>query len=781
MGYNVYAQNTVVTDDDSYTGNNSAVLDTYSKTKGLLAPRMTTSQRLAIPSPANGLLVYDETVNQYYVFSDNTWNPLDAPAIWQTSSDSVYVIGSGKRYGVGTASPIAKLTVQGDATIAADEPLFEVKNSAGDIIFAVYENEVKVNFKESVKGVKGGFAVGGLTGTKADPTEYLRITPDSVRVYIKDGAKGVKGGFAVGGLTGTKAGSEKYLTIERDSTRIYINDAAKGVKGGFAVGGLTSTKVGANFLDLTPANYFIGQGAGANMQPSDAPLQGKYNQFFGYESGFKNTDGLYNILIGYQSGFSGQTGNYNTFMGYQAGYNNTGSDNTFIGFKAGSSHLSRGGNVYIGSKAGELASNGEQNVFIGEQSGSHTTYGAANVFMGFQSGFNNTGHSMDPIYGSNNVYLGYQAGYTGTTLLKNVFIGYQAGYNSTPGGVWWYGSLNVFVGNEAGLSNTTGGQNVAIGDGALKGNTTGHWNIAIGEQAFVGANTGEQNIAMGKLSLQNNTTGSYNIALGGYALNANTTGSSNISLGGGLGANSTGNRNIGIGSAAGRSVSSTSGTVAIGSRAIWDATGAQNTAIGDSVFYNLRNGSNVTGVGSKILVSNVFGTYNNSTAIGNGTMITSSNQVRLGNTSVTSISGQVAWSTYSDKRIKENIKSDVPGLAFIKKLNPVTYNLNISEQRNLLGINNSNNLNDKTDIQKIKFSGFIAQEVEEAAKSIGYDFSGVDRSELKNGGLYALRYSEFTVPIVKAIQEQQEIIESLRLENKDLKTRIERLEKLISQ
>ena len=30
------------------------------------------------------------------------------------------------------------------------------------------------------------------------------------------------------------------------------------------------------------------------------------------------------------------------------------------------------------------------------------------------------------------------------------------------------------------------------------------------------------------------------------------------------------------------------------------------------------------------------------------------------------------------------------------------------------------------DIQKIQFTGFLAQEVEKAAKQINYDFSGVD-------------------------------------------------------
>src|SRR6202142_1252789 len=54
-----FAQTVVVTDNSAYvTGQASSVLDVYSVSKGFLAPRMTTAQRIAISSPAEGLLVY---------------------------------------------------------------------------------------------------------------------------------------------------------------------------------------------------------------------------------------------------------------------------------------------------------------------------------------------------------------------------------------------------------------------------------------------------------------------------------------------------------------------------------------------------------------------------------------------------------------------------------------------------------------------------------------------------------------------------------------------------
>ena len=78
---------------------------------------------------------------------------------------------------------------------------------------------------------------------------------------------------------------------------------------------------------------------------------------------------------------------------------------------------------------------------------------------------------------------------------------------------------------------------------------------------------------------------------------------------------------------------------------------------------------------------------------------------------------------------------------------------------------------EKNDIEKIKFSGFIAQEVEQAAKDAGYDFSGIAIPK-KSTELYTLRYAEFVVPLVKAVQEladrsgvQQLIIETLQKQN----------------
>jgi hypothetical protein len=54
----------------------SAQLQVDSTTKGLLPPRMTTTQKNAIASPAAGLVVYDSTTNKLQCYNGSTWNDL---------------------------------------------------------------------------------------------------------------------------------------------------------------------------------------------------------------------------------------------------------------------------------------------------------------------------------------------------------------------------------------------------------------------------------------------------------------------------------------------------------------------------------------------------------------------------------------------------------------------------------------------------------------------------------------------------------------------------------
>ncbi|HIB37251.1 MAG TPA: hypothetical protein EYO36_06750, partial [Mesonia sp.] len=51
----------------------SSILDISSTNSGVLIPRMTTAQRLAISNPSSGLLVFDTDVNGFYFYNTDTW------------------------------------------------------------------------------------------------------------------------------------------------------------------------------------------------------------------------------------------------------------------------------------------------------------------------------------------------------------------------------------------------------------------------------------------------------------------------------------------------------------------------------------------------------------------------------------------------------------------------------------------------------------------------------------------------------------------------------------
>jgi len=295
----------------------------------------------------------------------------------------------------------------------------------------------------------------------------------------------------------------------------------------------------------------------------------------------------------------------------------------------------------------------------------------------------------------------------------------------------------------AGFTGNSGNTNVAFGFGALP-NPIAECNTAYGYDALhSNTDNGNYNTAIGIGALYSNTKGWYNVANGSYALNFNTTGVYNV---------------------------------AIGHEALYyNTTGSCNIAIGyETGFYGLSG-------------------LNNATVIGCNAVATGSNQVIIGNSGVKSIGGFADWSNFSDGRAKKNIKADVPGLDFINRLQPVTYNLDLDAVDNLLGIDKMKKDRLEKDMpQELKAiteksrkakqeqvqTGFVAQDVEKTAKSIGYNFSGVNVDE---SGIYSLSYAEFVVPLVKAVQELSEKNDLLVAQNNKQQAQIDELTGLINK
>lgn len=71
----------VAINTDGSAADPSAMLDVKSTVKGLLIPRMTASERTAIPSPATSLLVFDTDANTFWFYNGNEWEQLVSSSI----------------------------------------------------------------------------------------------------------------------------------------------------------------------------------------------------------------------------------------------------------------------------------------------------------------------------------------------------------------------------------------------------------------------------------------------------------------------------------------------------------------------------------------------------------------------------------------------------------------------------------------------------------------------------------------------------------------------------
>jgi len=393
-------------------------------------------------------------------FSDIDWSVTPKFILTEINHNGWKTMGSSRLWSVpysmvagDIGGTIDKLRVKGKET-SPDSVLFEVKNSNGQTVFAVYSEGVRIYVDDGIaKSGKGGFAIGGFGMDKGVSQKYLIVKPDSIRMYIDDRpGKSSKGGFAIGGFGTGKYPAKHLLIVNPDSIRAYIDttNLGKSAKGGFAIGGFGTAKgitskylsvysnktdvlvndptkgftvssfqagITKNFMQITPLNNFIGEESGKMIAP--AGDNGKYNSFMGFQSGKNTTTGSKNVIIGYQAGLSCNssfniligneagkinTGDYNLFIGHGSGIlNQGGNGNMFLGFNSGGANTSGYNNLFLGVNTGSTNSTGHDNVFVGNSSGGYNDIGIKNTCVGIESGLS--------LGGDGNVMIGYQAGY----------------------------------------------------------------------------------------------------------------------------------------------------------------------------------------------------------------------------------------------------------------------------------------------------------------------------------------------------------------------------------
>jgi hypothetical protein len=200
VGMQVNAQVAINTDGSAPDG--SAMLDITSTSKGLLIPRMTISQRNSIPSPTNGLVIFqtDEPKGIYfYDGSVGSW-------ILQGASSTSWDVDT---YGLNTQSGNVGIGVESDPSTAfyvQSTPLINTYVS----IFENGRNHI------SAYGIK---IKAGSSTTFSDVTRFIGFFSD---------ASTIKGAITYsGGVIALANLSDKNLKTNIHETRYSLNDLMK--------------------------------------------------------------------------------------------------------------------------------------------------------------------------------------------------------------------------------------------------------------------------------------------------------------------------------------------------------------------------------------------------------------------------------------------------------------------------------------------------------------------------------------------------------------------------
>jgi hypothetical protein len=312
------------------------------------------------------------------------------------------------------------------------------------------------------------------------------------------------------------------------------------------------------------------------------------------------------------------------------------------------------------------------------------------------------------------------------------------------------------MGNNAGMSNSSGNNNVILGKDAGKFYDGSFGNVLIGEETAMNLSGGQRNVMIGYSAGEGPVAtyegngnvfvgsvagryvdGDYNVIIGEAAgenvdVPGGSNGSSNVFLGKDAGRFATGSSNIYIGDGSGMGSSLTpnkgSNNIYLG-RASWADTLSYRMSIG-STYGSLLYGK-LDNTKQLVVDGDIDDNNNNRTFFVNG-----------------SAGGTTAWYNDSDERLKKNIRTVDNALDKVMKLRGVTYEWKDPEKH-----------------EKGRKLGFIAQESKEVIpEAVDYN--------IENDS-YSMQYASVTAVLVEAIKELKKEVGSsvAALENKEIESK----------
>ncbi len=225
----------------------SALLELNTDSKGFLLPRLTTYQRTNISNPAEGLLVYDIDLNNFYYYSGE-WKEVGAATVpgiggaWINTPLGVYTFND---VGIGDSTPVSKLSVNADL-------------GKQGIIVSVNADSLDnspSNYFSSIENVNTGFHSNLSLYTKSDSTSVEEPTVIGIYNYVEanfSGSLEYSEGTVVASYN--KVESKNKFTVGvlgqvdysgSDESELYISEDSLNVAG-IVFGGLFVANPGNN-------------------------------------------------------------------------------------------------------------------------------------------------------------------------------------------------------------------------------------------------------------------------------------------------------------------------------------------------------------------------------------------------------------------------------------------------------------------------------------------------------------------------------------------------------